>query len=135
MRAEAGAAVINDEKQPQVAPPAISPWSALLTCPDLPEQWFNAAVVMATLGLFDIHDEVDISTDLDTETYVPYVYLEWQADAVADVPRHGLRCDADGAYTVISYGDKQHVETIFSAPSAVDLLLQIRKMRGCNSKE
>lgn len=129
MRAEAGAAVINDEKRLQVAPPAISPWSALLTCPDLATQWYNAAVVMATLGLFDIHDEVDISTDLDVQTYVPYVYLEWQADAVAGIPRHGLRCDADGAYTVISYGDKQHVETIFSAPHAVDLLLRVRKMR------
>lgn len=130
MCAEAGAVLIDDEKRLQVAPPAISPWSALLTCPDLATQWYNAAVVMATLGLFDIHDEVDISTDLDVQTYVPYVYLEWQADAVAGIPRHGLRCDADGAYTVISYGDKQHVETIFSAPSAVDLLLQIRKMRG-----
>lgn len=129
MRAEAGAAVINDEKRPQVAPPAISPWSALLTCPDLPGQWFNAAVVMATLGLFDIHDEADISTDLDVQTYVPYVYLEWRADTERDIPRHGLRCDADGAYTVISYGDKQHVETIFSAPHAVDLLLRVRKMR------
>lgn len=123
----AGVAVIDDEKQLQ--PPALSPWSALLTRCDLAPHWFNAAVVMATLGLFDIHDEVDTSTDLDAETYVPYVYLEWQADAVANIPRHGLRCDADGAYTVISYGDKQHVETIFSAPSAVDLLLQIRKMR------
>lgn len=129
MCAEAGAAVIDDEKRLQVAPPAISPWSALLTCPDLATQWYNAAVVMATLGLFDIHDEVDISTDLDVQTYVPYVYLEWQADAVAGIPRHGLRCDADGAYTVISYGDKQHVETIFSAPHAVDLLLRIRKIR------
>jgi len=44
VRAEAGAAVINDEKQPQVAPPALSPWSALLTCPDLAPQWFNAAL-------------------------------------------------------------------------------------------
>ena len=129
MRGSAGAAVIDDEKRSQVTPPALSPWSALLTCPDLPEQWFNAAVVMATLGLFDIHDEVDTSTDLDVQTYVPYVYLEWQADAARDIPRHGLRCDADGAYTVISYGDKQHVETIFSAPNAVDLLLRIRKMR------
>lgn len=128
MRAE-GAAVIDDEKRPQVTPPVTSPWSALLTRSDLPPQWFNAAVVMATLGLFDIHDEVDIFTDLDAETYVPYVYLEWQADAVADVPRHGLRCDADGAYTVIFYGENEHVETIFSAPGAVDLLLQIRKMR------
>lgn len=129
MCAEAGAVLIDDEKRLQVAPPALSPWSALLTRPDLPPQWFNAAVVMATLGLFDIHDEPDISTDLDVQTYVPYVYLEWQADATGNIPRHGLRCDADGAYTVISYGDKQHVETIFSAPSAVDLLLRIRKMR------
>lgn len=129
VRAEAGAAVINDEKRPQVTPPAISPWSALLTCPDLAPQWFNAAVVMATLGLFDIRDEADISIDLDVETYVPYVYLEWEADPAQGIPAHGLRCDADGAYTVISYGDKQHVETIFSAPSAVDLLLRVRKMR------
>lgn len=123
----AGVAVIDDEKQLQ--PPALSSWSALLTCPDLAPQWFNAAVVMATLGLFDIRDEADISIDLDVETYVPYVYLEWEADPAQGIPAHGLRCDADGAYTVISYGDKQHVETTFSAPGAVDLLLCIRKMR------
>lgn len=110
-------------------PPALSPWSALLTRSDLPPHWFNAAVVMATLGLFDIHDEVDVSTDLDAETYMPYVYVEWAADTAHGTPAHGLRCDADGAYTVISYGENKYVETTFSAPAAVDLLLNIRKMR------
>lgn len=129
MRAGIDGAVIDDKKQSGITPPALSPWSALLTRSDLPPQWFNVAVVMATLGLFDVHDEADVSTDLDTETYMPYVYLEWVEDTARGIPAHGLRCDADGAYTVISYGENEHAETIFSAPGAVDLLLCIRKMR------
>lgn len=134
MRAGTGGAVIDDKKQSGITPPAPSPWSALLTRSDLPPQWFNVAIVMATLGLFDVHDEADVSTDLDTETYMPYVYLEWVEDTARGIPAHGLRCDADGAYTVISYGENEHVETIFSAPGAVDLLLNIRKMRGRNKE-
>jgi len=131
---QTGTDTVTVMKSFPVPPPEVSPWATLLRCDDLPAQWYHCAVVMATLSLFDIHDEADISTDLDTETYVPYVYLEWQADTERDTPRHGLRCDADGAYTVISYGENEHAETIFSAPGAVDLLLNIRKMRGCDKE-